>query len=60
MKVWRLRHPIAVVSGFACFAALYVHAGKADTFLTLASVLAMSAMSYMAAYLALALQNPAD
>lgn len=59
MKVWRFRHPIAVMSGFACFAALYVHAGEADAILTFASVLAMSAMSYMAAYLALALQNPA-
>jgi hypothetical protein len=60
MKAWRLRHLIAVASGFACFAAIYAHNGDADIFLTLASVLAMSAMSYMAAYLALTLQSPAD
>lgn len=57
MKTWRLRHPIAAASGFACFAAIYAHAG-ADIFVTLASVLTMSAMSYMAAYLALTLQSP--
>jgi|GEM_PF-3564658 len=60
MMVWRSRHVIAVVSGFACFVAIYAHADEADISLTLASVLAMSAMSYMAAYLALTLQNPAD
>jgi hypothetical protein len=60
MMVWRSRHVIAVVSGFACFAAIYAHTGDADIFVTLASVLSMSAMSYMAAYLALTLQSPAD
>ncbi len=60
MKAWRFRHPIAVVSGFACFAAIYAHAGDVDIFIILASVMGMSAMSYMAAYLALTLQIPAD
>lgn len=57
--IWRLRHAIAVISGLACFGVIYAYTGDADIFVAAASGLAMSAVSYMAAYLDLKLRDPA-